>query len=225
MSQNVPARPTRAWPDRRRLTLWLAIALGALALIALCIVFVDEPVAQAKPAWLNSIGVEVVETLGYWAGGWPLAPSLLAVALIYAGVRWRRLLLSFVVAYLMRTAAVESLKWLTGRPRPRQMDGVSAFYGPSAEFHSFPSGHAAFGFMFAVLLSAYFPRYRWLWYAGAVLICVARVTCDAHFVSDVILGGVIGALVALLVLRRWPPDAPVGVESSRFAGHAPEPTR
>ena len=209
MPQDAPGRPAHAPPDRRRLAVWLVIVLGALAVIALCIAFVDTPVAQNKPAWLDSIGVEVVETLGYWAGGWPLAPSLLAVALIYAAVRWRRFLIAFVVAYLMRTGAVEGLKWLTGRPRPRQMDGLTAFHGPGAGFQSFPSGHAAFGFMFAVLLSAYFPRYRWLWYAGAVLICAARVTSDSHFISDVVLGGLIGALMATLALRWWPPNAPV----------------
>ena len=216
MPQAPPA--VHASPDRRRRTaLWLAIILGVLALVALCIIFVDTPVAQGKPAWLDSIGVEVLETLGYWAGDWPLGPALLAVALIYAGVRWRRLLLSFAVAYLARTVGVESLKWLTGRPRPRQMDDITVFYGPSAQYHSFPSGHAAFSFMFATLLAAYFPRYRWLWYAAAVFICAIRVTSDAHFISDVIMGGLIGVLSALLVLRRWPPEPVEGPADSPAA--------
>ncbi len=206
MPQDARAHRVRR-SSESRLAVWAAIVLVSLAAVALCIAFVDTAVAQNKPAWLNSIGVETVETLAYWAGGWPLAPSLLAVALIWAGLRWRRFLLTFAVAYLMRTAAVESLKWLTGRPRPREMDGLTAFHGPGAGFSSFPSGHAAFGFMFAVLLSAYFPRCKLLWYAGAVVISAARVTSDSHFISDVVLGGLVGALMATLALRWWPPNA------------------
>jgi len=215
MPQDARARRVRR-SSHPQLAVWVAIVLASLAAVALCIAFVDTAVAQSKPAWLNSIGVETIETLSYWAGGWPLAPSLLAVALIWAGVRWRRFLLTFAVAYLIRTAAVEGLKWLTGRPRPREMEGLTAFHGPGAGFSSFPSGHAAFGFMFAVLLSAYFPRYKMLWYAGAVVISAARVTSDSHFVSDIVLGGLIGTLMAMLALRWWPPEAP-----GRASGQAP----
>ncbi len=190
---------------RRRTAISLVLIAGVLAVIYLCILFVDTPLAQYKPEVLKRPIVEVLETIGYLMGGWKLAPAILALTLIAAGARWRRLLLTVVVAYLIRTTVVEWLKFLTGRPRPRAMDGVTAFYGPGAEYHSFPSGHAAFAFMFAVIAGAYFPRWRWLWYVWAAYICAMRMVADAHFLSDVLLGGLIGVLTGSLALYWWPP--------------------
>ncbi len=190
---------------RRRTAISLVLIVGVLAVIYLCILFVDTPLAQHKPEVLKRPIVEVLETIGYLMGGWKLAPVILALTLIAAGARWRKLLLTVVAAYLARTIVVESLKWLTGRPRPRQMDGVTVFCGPSAEYHSFPSGHAAFAFMFATIAGAYFPRWRWLWYVWAAYICAMRMVADAHFLSDVLLGGLIGVLTASLALYWWPP--------------------
>lgn len=205
-----PVRP-RARPG----VTWLVV-LATLVVIGVCILFFDTRIAQAMPRWVDHH--PTVATLGriaFHMGDWTLAPAVLAIVLILAGERWRRFLLSFVYAYLVRTVGVEALKWLTGRPRPRQMDGATIFYGPSDKFHAFPSGHAAFAFMFATLLSAYWPRWRVLWYALAVYVSLSRMVVDAHFLSDIIMGGLIGVLAAVWMLRRWPPQA--------VSGEAPVP--
>jgi len=213
MSEQTPSATIEA-PERAGRSRLALLVVATLVLVALSILFLDTPIARAMPEWLNtSETVEVLETLAYHLGDWTLAPAVLAIVLILAGERWRRFLLSFVVAYAVRTVGVESLKWLTGRPRPRQMDGATTFYGPSAKFHAFPSGHAAFAFMFATLLSAYWPRWRVLWYVLAVYVSLSRMVSDAHFLSDIIMGGLIGVLAAVWMLRRWPPQPPADQET------------
>ncbi|MGD9495410.1 MAG: phosphatase PAP2 family protein [Armatimonadota bacterium] len=189
----------------RRTVLYLSLVALALAVIGLCIVFVDTPLAQGMPDPPDHPVFGYLQALAYVIGNCEAGPLLVAAAAVAAGLWWRRFLLTVVVAYLMRTVGVEGLKWLTGRPRPRQMDGISAFYGPSEHYHSFPSGHAAFAFMFATILAAWFPRWRWLWYALAAYVAAIRVIVDAHFASDVIMGGLVGVLTASLALHWWPP--------------------
>lgn len=206
MSEQMPTA-TIAAPERARRSRLALLVVATLVVVALSILFLDTPIARAKPDWLNtSATVEVLETLAYHLGDWTLAPAVLAIVLIAAGTRWRRFLLSFVAAYAVRTAAVELLKWLTGRARPRQMDGLTVFHGPSAHYHSFPSGHAAFAFMFATILAAYWPRWRVLWYGLATWVALSRLIADAHFLSDIIMAALVGVLSAMLILRRWPPQ-------------------
>ena len=103
---------------------------------------------------------------------------------------------------------MDGLKYLAGRSRPCDLDdlGVTpAFYGPGYDGNSFPSGHAAFAFMLAAVAAAYFPRWRRPAYVLAVLIASGRLLLDKHFLSDVIVGALVGYLIARLLLRLWPP--------------------
>ena len=196
-----------------RTVLWLLVIVGTLLFVGVSICYLDTFIAQNMAACCDGPVLDTLETVGTLMGGWKLAPAILAVTLIAAGWRWRRLLGSVLVAYLIRSAAVEGLKYLSGRPRPRDLGGVTEFYGPGSGYHSFPSGHAAFAFMFATIAAAYFPRWRWAWYGWAVYICLMRMAADAHFLSDVVLGGLIGVLSAMLVLHWWPPDL---TDATRF---------
>jgi undecaprenyl-diphosphatase len=98
---------------------------------------------------------------------------------------------------------VGAIKLLAGRARPRFFDtlGPMAFEPLSAShgFNSFPSGHAATAFALAVALGLLFPRLRKAALALAALIALSRVATGAHYLSDVLAGGIIGAWFAL----RW----------------------
>ena len=72
---------------------------------------------------------------------------------------------------------------------------------PHGGFDSFPSGHAT---AFAALATALYFVHRRLgkWYfAGAVLIGLARVAAGIHFPLDILGGLVLGILVSLVVFR------------------------
>jgi membrane-associated phospholipid phosphatase len=64
---------------------------------------------------------------------------------------------------------------------------------------SFPSGHTATAFAFAVGLSWVFPRGRFLFYTLATLAGIQRLVSNSHWPSDVLAGAAVGLLCGCLV--------------------------
>jgi len=58
--------------------------------------------------------------------------------------------------------------------------------------------------MLAAVASAYFPRWRWWFYGAALFVGIGRVMADVHFLSDILVGAVIGYLAGQLFVRLWP---------------------
>lgn len=103
-------------------------------------------------------------------------------------------------------ALVALLKSLIGRARPTLFEDLGPhhfeFFTRQYDYHSFPSGHAASFVALAVAISLLAPRWRVpLILLGAVL-ALTRVVVGLHYLSDVIAGGVLAALVTLW-LRDW----------------------
>ncbi len=69
-----------------------------------------------------------------------------------------------------------------------------------SDHDSFPSGHATAAFAAATMESAWHPREAPLWYTGATLIGVSRVTLHRHYIHDVIAGALLGYGTARLEL-------------------------
>jgi membrane-associated phospholipid phosphatase len=69
-----------------------------------------------------------------------------------------------------------------------------------------PSSHALVAFGGLAMMAYLFPRAGPVWYALAVGAAYSRVAAGAHFVSDVVLSGIVGIAVAALIwhwhLRR-----------------------
>jgi undecaprenyl-diphosphatase len=63
--------------------------------------------------------------------------------------------------------------------------------------YSFPSGHTLHATCFAIILSVYFPVFAWTVVPFAVLVALSRVVLGLHYPTDVAVGGVIGACMAL----------------------------
>ena len=102
------------------------------------------------------------------------------------------------------------IKIIVARPRPNAAAGALASWWPSldAAYNSFPSGHATSAFTLAAILAVAAPSGRWAFYVVAGVIAFSRVAVDAHFVSDVVAGGLLGWATGRLALivadRRWP---------------------
>jgi len=191
-----------AWVRQHRS--WLALALFVLVTV-LCIAFVDTAFEQIDEPIENVPLVANLSHLATIAGGRTGGTILALLVIILACSRWKQITRSIFAGLAVQTSTVQVLKHLTGRPRPADFDGLTVFYGPGTDFHSFPSSHAAFAFMLAIVAAAYFPRWCWLAYGGAIVIALSRVMLDRHFISDIMVGAFIGYMAAYLVLRWWPP--------------------
>jgi undecaprenyl-diphosphatase len=119
-----------------------------------------------------------------------------------------------LVCYLADVGAY-GIKLLVDRPRPGLDPLVRLPTDPS-----FPSGHAATSFAGATMLSAFAPRYRWVFFTLATLIAFSRIYVGVHWPIDVVAGAVLGAALATAALtslrlrgrdpRRSPPAQPPG---------------
>jgi len=82
---------------------------------------------------------------------------------------------------------------------------------PNGGTGGFPSGHATHAFGMAFLLSLYFPRFSWLWYACAVAISWSRMETDWHTGFQIAAGIIMGIGLAWVLVAKWltHPDAAI----------------
>jgi membrane-associated phospholipid phosphatase len=99
------------------------------------------------------------------------------------------------------------IKHVVGRTRPFGNKGTFHFdpleFDPPSSSLSFPSGHATTAF---ALSSVIVEQYRniplaFVLYGWATVVALARVNNNAHFLSDVFWGGVIGVSVARTIVK------------------------
>lgn len=132
---------------------------------------------------------------------------LLGSPIAWAVAHWlqrnvlKRIAICILVAGLLGPGLVVNgiFKEYWGRPRPVQVEqyGGEASYvqpfRPNFGFkgYSFPSGHAAMGF-FTTIFALIFRR-RWLWVVTvgyAVAVSLGRIAAGGHFLSDVLIAGI-----------------------------------
>lgn len=123
--------------------------------------------------------------------------------------RWRRArgLLPLISAALAGLVG-EALKLLLRRERPEAHAGAYVFrswsdHPVSSAGLAFPSSHAIVAFGALAILARLYPRARWLWFAVAAGCALTRVLAHAHFLSDVVLAGIAGSLVATALWHWW----------------------
>ncbi len=111
---------------------------------------------------------------------------------------WLSLGISALVSFI--------LKITIQRQRPFQLGLVSILPRlQEANFStwsfSFPSSHSMLAFCAIPILSQQYPKLKKIWIGIAVLIAFSRVYFGLHFVSDVIVGGAIGYVIGLLIVK------------------------
>ncbi len=93
------------------------------------------------------------------------------------------------------------LKQVIRRDRPcDRFADVTPQITPSDKF-SLPSGHAAAAFVFATVLSFYYPMLMIPAYTLASLIALARVFLGVHYPSDILAGAALGLISAIIGLN------------------------
>jgi undecaprenyl-diphosphatase len=137
-----------------------------------------------------------------------------------------------LVGVAISSVAVQLVKHVACRGRPRLLDGWgvdspdptagwSFFHWPcflESRYHSFPSGHATTAFAVAAALTRAAPARRPLWLALAAIVGAARVLLNAHFLSDVIGGALVGWWTGWLGIHAT--ERYYAVKSGRWAAPA-----
>lgn len=212
-------------PVTRRRRLVFGLGLIALGLAA---VPLDGTVRDFL--WTRRVGGDVKRELEFLQQFGAISSIvLIALAILLLDpadgrLKWRR------IADIAGAAALSGLignflKMFFGRPRPL-FDDPMHLLGPLGRYPverdgavgmmsawemgargvsdlwSMPSSHAMAGACLAFCLSTLYPKLRPLCVVLAVIVCVARVLLNAHYVSDVLIGAALGWMIAALAQRH-----------------------
>ncbi len=193
---------------------WWIVAGGVVSLAATAL----DPWVYQHVVWARVYETDwgrLLRMMGYWPTWMVVAVALWRDGQPAALAAWRARLL--VVAVTGIGLCGELLKLVIRRERPNAHDGASVFR-PFTE-HPFstaglstPSSHALLAFAAAATLARLFPRTAVMWYALAVGCGVTRLLARAHFLSDVVLGALLGVASAYITAAviRMPSNAVKG---------------
>ncbi len=152
----------------------------------------DSAVYRAVQKAQSPAGLTVARVLSATGG----KEAVLTIPMAYSflgGEKAHRESKSMAVGAVTTGLLVTGIKYITNRPRP---DGD---YTRSNS--SFPSGHAAVAFFYATYISERHPEIKWPVYLWATGVAASRIYLNRHWLSDVVVGAVIGWGIARLTLR------------------------
>jgi undecaprenyl-diphosphatase len=93
------------------------------------------------------------------------------------------------------------IKRVVGRMRPRDIEPHCWARIVTRDRFSFPSGHSTTAFAVALSLGSFYPEARPLLLFLAANVAVSRVIVGMHFLSDVIVGSGMGALLGYVAFK------------------------
>ncbi|MBI5392815.1 phosphatase PAP2 family protein [Candidatus Woesearchaeota archaeon] len=100
---------------------------------------------------------------------------------------WIILLLTLVVTVIIKVAVA--------RTRPSEV-----IFGFSGLDYSFPSQHAAFVFAALPLIFKRLKELKWYFLAFAIIVSISRIYLNAHYLSDVLAGALVGYIIGWCVV-------------------------
>lgn len=129
--------------------------------------------------------------------GW-LWYSLGIFILVCGGQNRYRAFFAGALSALVAILIFQRVKPLSRRRRPCDIEPHCwAVISPPDRF-SFPSGHAMTSFAIAVAVGNFYPQCLPCLLAVAASIALSRIIVGMHFLTDVVVGGMLGALIGYL---------------------------
>ncbi len=124
--------------------------------------------------------------------------SIFLYLIFFEEKKQKTFIIYFLASLIIAFLSVTIIKNLTKRPRPfsanyNQLQPITTNYSKD---YSFPSGHATISFSVATILSAFNKKRRKYFYSIAVLIAFSRIYLGYHYVTDVIVGSLLGWLIS-----------------------------
>jgi undecaprenyl-diphosphatase len=129
--------------------------------------------------------------------GW-LWCSLGICILVCGGQNRYRAFFAGALSALIAILIFQRVKPLSRRRRPCDIEPHCwAVISPPDRF-SFPSGHAMTSFAIAVAVGSFYPQCQPCLLAVAASIAISRIIVGMHFLTDVVVGAMLGALIGYL---------------------------
>lgn len=189
----------------------------------LCYFFVDKKLAIAMHALASDTAFETAFQYISFIGSAVIWVPLSVLGFIIFGI-WRLrknssvaragLFVSFCMLVSMLISGI--LKVLLARYRPDLFfsQGLYGFHFLSTQYDitSTPSGHASRMFTLALAVSMVWRRWMPLLFIIAIFVALSRIVVDAHYLSDVFLGAMIGVLVPIWVRALFFAEKPHELE-------------
>ena len=124
--------------------------------------------------------------------GWFWPPIVFGIFLTRSPQEFYAIIAHCLAALGISLAFYWPLKWKVRRLRPfQQLSGVTAEVPPLDRF-SFPSGHTMHNLAVGLTVAHYFPPALWPLAIMPVVWGLSRVFFGVHFLSDIIVGAVLG---------------------------------
>lgn len=136
----------------------------------------------------------LISRVMHYGEGWAIVAAILLVADPRTALRAAAEALPVLWATMLTVNF--PLKMLFRRRRPFLSFVRARVVGPKPKDFSFPSGHTAAAFAGALLFGAHAPPWSPLFYALAVVIGFSRIYLGVHYPSDVVIGAIVGTLLA-----------------------------
>lgn len=144
------------------------------------------------PRWIRRLAIAATRA----GDGWLWYLTGLSILLL-GGPERLTAVASAGSAALVGVGLFMSLKKLSGRKRPCEIEPHCwATLLPPDQF-SFPSGHTITAFAVAIALGEFYPALLPPLLVCAVVIATSRILLGMHFLSDVVVGALLGAGLAL----------------------------
>jgi membrane-associated phospholipid phosphatase len=137
--------------------------------------------------------------------------SLILLFLLFLFFRIKKPIFAHKMLYLFGAVAisgilVDIIKIIAARLRPTMFLEHDLYgfvwFKLGSEFNSFPSGHSATAFALCIGLTLLYPRYKYPFLLIGVLIVMSRIILTFHYLSDTLIGALIGGLTALFLYRK-----------------------
>jgi membrane-associated phospholipid phosphatase len=235
------AAPSTPQMQRKWMIACVGITLFGLLEYALFL-YADRPLAAS----MKSLDATHPDLINFFRsitdlgkGVWYLAPC--GLILIFCGFLSRgkdvppvyRRLFAYIgvrAFFLFATIGISGIiadiiKPLAGRARPLLWlrDGVygfDPFNRLGSLWNGMPSGHTTTAFALAFSLSFLYPRLRVLWFSYALLLASSRIMVDAHYLSDVCAGALLGWATVWIftkcgMIQLWKVIFPIDMELVR----------
>jgi membrane-associated phospholipid phosphatase len=196
------------------------LPIAGLATLTGLLIANDEAIRRSfvnyhdSHGWVRTVG-PVITTMGSW-GAWGTAAVFLGVGLIGGDKKSTETAVLASSAMLQSEILVIFLKGMFGRQRPYYADGVDHWSGPvgffkvfapgqTGRYDAFPGGHSITAFSLATVVAMQYRETVWvpiLAYSLATGVGLSRVTEGKHWLSDCLVGAVLGHVIGRLVVRN-----------------------